>query len=233
VDDIGRLRIEYARRKRQLVGNDLYSLFNVAYLYAIQQRQRIVLSTLKKNGFINLSKLLIAEIGCGNGSVLTEYLGFGAVLENVYGVDLLFDRLTHARHVLYGAGIANADGQNLPFPSHSFDLVIQSMAISSILDSQIRRNVCFDMLRVLKPTGMILWYDFWLNPTNPQTQGVRPSELRLLFPMCTFEFHKITLAPPLARIVVPISWGIASLLEKLKIFNTHYLVAIHPNYRAY
>ena len=62
-------------------------------------------------------------------------------------------------------------------------------AISSILDSEIRRNICADMLRVLrspdpasgKPGGMILWYDFWLNPTNPQTRGVR-FLLRSLFP---------------------------------------------------
>jgi len=54
-------------------------------------------------------------------------------------------------------------------------------AISSILDPEIRRNICADMQRVLrspdpasgKPGGMILWYDFWLNPTNPQTRGVR------------------------------------------------------------
>jgi hypothetical protein len=49
-----------------------------------------------------------------------------------------------------------------------------------------------------------------------------------LFPNCTYEFHKITLAPPLARRIVPISWILALLLEKLKIFNTHYLVAIRP-----
>jgi len=53
-----------------------------------------------------------------------------------------------------------------------------------------------------------------------------------LFPGCAFEFHKITLAPPLARRVVPVSWGLAYGLERLKIFNsvpfgdTHYLVAI-------
>ena len=107
-------------------------------------------------------------------------------------------------------------------------------AISSILDPQIRRNICAELLRVLrspdlgsgKPGGMILWYDFWLNPVNPQTRGVRPAEIKRLFPNCSFEFHKITLAPPIARRVVPVSWILAYGLERLAIFNSHYLVAI-------
>ena len=75
---------------------------------------------------------------------------------------------------------------------------------------------------------MILRYDFRLNPTNPQTRGTRPKEIKRLFPGCAFEFHKITLAPPLARRVVPVSWMLACGLERLTIFNSHYLVAIHP-----
>ena len=76
---------------------------------------------------------------------------------------------------------------------------------------------------------MILSYDFWLNPTNPQTRGIRPAEIKQLFPNCHYEFHRITLAPPLARRLAPVSWGLCLFLESLKIFNTHYLVAIRPN----
>jgi len=127
-------------------------------------------------------------------------------------------------------------------------------AISSILDPGIRRNICADMLRVLrspdpasgKPGGMILWYDFWLNPINPQTRGIRPAEIKRLFPNCLYEFHRITLAPPIARKLAPISWGLCLFLESLKIFNiipfgrwsssrslayrdhTHYLATIRP-----
>jgi len=95
------------------------------------------------------------------------------------------------------------------------------------------------MQRVLKPGGMILSYDFRLNPINPQTRGtsyfsIRPAEIKQLFPNCGYEFHRITLAPPIARRLVPISWGLCLFLESLKIFNsvpfgdTHYLVAIRP-----
>jgi len=228
LNDLARLRDEYEDRKHRLAESDIYSLFNRANLFIVQGRQREVLTVLKKNGITDLSNLRILEMGCGGGDVLTEYLGFGAPPENLYGVDLLFDRLQHAHHILPSSGFANADGQSLPYPSKTFDLVLQYTAISSILDPEIRRKICADMLRVVRPGGMILSYDFWLNPTNPQTRGIRPAEIKRLFPNCRYEFHKITLAPPIARRVVPVSWMLALFLESLKIFNSHYLVAIRP-----
>lgn len=234
--DVLRLREEYAERARHMDMADRYMLFNQPHLFMFQQRQRAILSTLKKNKFTDLSNKLILEMGCGGGGVLTEYLGFGALPEKMYGVDLLFDRLHHAHHILSGSGFANADGQALPFPAQTFDLVLQSTAISSILDEELRTTICADMLRVLrrpdpvsgKPGGMILSYDFWLNPTNPQTRGVTPPEIKQLFPKCSYQFQRITLAPPITRKLAPISWGLCLLLENLKIFNTHYLVAIRP-----
>ena len=78
MDDITRLRNEYEDRKQRFAKSDLYSLFNRANLFILQQRQREVLAVLKKNGFTDLSNLLTLEMGCGGGGVLTEYLGFGA-----------------------------------------------------------------------------------------------------------------------------------------------------------
>ena len=89
-----------------------------------------------------------------------------------------------------------------------------------------KTNLAREMLRVLRPRGLILWYDFWLNPTNPQTRGIRPAEIRQLFPGCRYRFRRITLAPPLARRILPLSWTLAMVLEKAKLFNTHYLVII-------
>jgi SAM-dependent methyltransferase len=228
LDDITRLRYEYDDRKQRVAASDIYSWFNKGNLFALHQRQRAILAGLEKNGFTNLRELSILEMGCGSGGVLTEYLGFGALPENLYGIDLIFDRLLAARYILSGSRFANADGQSLPFPAQTFELVLQSTAISSILDLEIRRKVCADMLRVLKPDGLILSYDFWWNPTNKQTLGFCLSEIRSSFPGCRIEYQKITLAPPIARRLVPISWLLSAFLEKLTIFNTHYFVVIRP-----
>jgi hypothetical protein len=122
-----------------------------------------------------------------------------------------------------------ADGQHLPYLSNSFDLISQFTVFSSILDQRVRANLAHEMMRVLrKPGGMIMWYDFWVNPANPHASGIRPMEIRRLFPGCHFDFRRITLAPPISRHLVPFSWGLASILESFKLFNSHYLVIISP-----
>ena len=228
LDDAARLWAEYADRKRRLAGSDRYSWFNRVNQFAIQSRQRAVIAALQRHGFLDLPRRRILEMRCGGGGVLAEYIGFGASSCNTFGVDLLPDRLSQAQAWLNGANFANADGQCLPFRSGTFDLVLQYTALSSILDSSIRKNICAEMLRALKPKGMILWYDFWLNPTNPQTRGIRPAEIVRLFPDCQYEFQRITLAPPITRRLASISWGLCHFLEGLKIFNTHYLACIRP-----
>jgi ubiquinone/menaquinone biosynthesis C-methylase UbiE len=228
-NDLDRLRSEYADRAKRLAGSDIYSLFNQANLYALQQRQRDTLALLRKHGFFPLKEYAIFELGCGTGGVLREYLTYGAKSMSLHGADLLFDRLEIALAQFAHLPVTCSDGQSLPYASRSFDLVLQYTAFSSVLDDDVKVELASEMLRILRPQGMILWYDFWLNPTNPQTQGIRPREIRNLFPGCRFEFHRITLAPPIARRLAPISWIASLLLEKMRIFNSHYLVAIHPH----
>jgi SAM-dependent methyltransferase len=197
-------------------------------LFTIQQRQRSVLKCLRHNGFYPLTERLILELGCGSGGVLLESLSFGATARKLHGSELLFDRILMSHSTLSNLLLTCADGQNLPYATHSFELAMQFTVFSSVLDDDVKIRLAHELLRVIKPTGMILWYDFWLNPTNLQTRGIRPAEIRRLFPNCTYEYDKITLAPPLARRIVPFSWSLALMLESLKIFNTHYLAAIKP-----
>ncbi len=227
-DDLDRLRNEYQDRARRFANKDIYSPLNPANLFILQRRQRALVRALRKAGFDDLSQKRILEMGCGAGGVLTEFLALGASPRNLFGADLLKDRLAEARRKLPASHFVNADGRRLPFPAQSFDAVTQFTALSSILDDALKRAVARDMLRVLKPEGAILWYDFWWNPSNPQTRGIRPAEIRALFPGCRVALEKITLAPPIARRLVPLSWTAASILESLKIFNSHYLAIVFP-----
>jgi SAM-dependent methyltransferase len=224
--DIIRLQEEYKDRLIRLEGKDHYSFANISYLYHIHQRERQILNLLKAEGVGKLEDKQILEVGCGGGGVLFDFLRYGAHPGCLFGIDLLNNRLGAAHQQLPGSHFANADGQTLPFPSGGFDLLLQFTAFSSILDHQVKQNMAGEMLRMMKEDGCILWYDFWWNPTNPHTAGIKPKEIRGLFPGCAFTFRKITLAPPIARRVVPISWPFALFLESLKLVNSHYLVLI-------
>jgi ubiquinone/menaquinone biosynthesis C-methylase UbiE len=188
---------------------------------------------LKENGLLDLKSMNLLEIGCGTGTVLDEYYQKGINPTALFGIDLLYDSLIDAQKKLLSANIYNADGQELPFRQESFTLVLQYTAFSSVLDPIIKKKMATEMLRVLKPRGKIIWYDFWWNPTNRQTRGIKLKEIRKLFPNCAYAFKKITLAPPIARRFVPISLGIARFLESLKIFNSHYLVVITKKDRKF
>jgi hypothetical protein len=83
------------------------------------------------------------------------------------------------------------------------------------------------MLRVLRPGGVIIWYDFFLrNPRNPYVKPVTKEEIRKLFPGCTLDLRRASLAAPLVRFLAPRSWAACSLLSRLPPLCTHYLGAI-------
>lgn len=226
--DLDRLRAEYSDRAVRLLGSDIYSPFNPAYLFTIQQRQRAMLQMLRRYQFAPLSGKEILDVGCGKGQVLHELLGYGATPELLHGTDLLPDRVKEARRLLPDVQITCADAQQLPYRSGTFDLVLQLTVFSSILDPDVKRKIAGEMVRALRKGGVIIWYDFWLNPANKQTSGIRPAEVRRLFPGCRIDFRRITLAPPITRRLAPRSWLLCYILESLKILNTHYLAAITP-----
>lgn len=227
--DFTRLRNEYKNRDHRLAESDLYALHNPANLFMFQQRQRDIVSLLNQFEIFPLGQQRILEVGCGKGQIMHEFLGYGAAPECLYGIDILEHHVRKAAHTLPHLPLACADGRYLPYKNDSFDLIMQYTAFSSILDQSVKSSMAQEMLRVLAPTGLILWYDFWINPTNPQTRGIRPIEVRDLFPECQYTFRRITLAPPISRRLSTVSWLLCCLLERFVILNTHYLVAIRKS----
>ena len=225
MSDLDQLKAEYQRRAKS--GEDQkYSILNRPGLFAAQQRQRQVVHLLNKHNLANLGTQKVLEVGCGSGSILLDFLRLEAQQAGLFGIDILPYRLQEAQDRLPRAGLGCADGRHLPFADHTFDLILQFTAISSILDETIQQQVAGDMLRVLKKDGAVLWYDFWLNPVNNQTMGLTKKKIRHLFPNCQIDFQRITLAPPIARRLIPYSWGLPTILERLKFLNTHFLCLI-------
>jgi SAM-dependent methyltransferase len=221
-----RIREAYARR----TGQQRYSWFDAAHLYAMQEVERGVLHLLRVHGFGALGAQRVLEVGCGTAVWLREFVKWGAIPDHLAGIDLLEDRVSQARRLAPGAlRVMSGSAEALPFDDASFDIVLQSLVFTSIIDKEMRRRVATEMLRVVRPGGLILWYDYHVNnPSNPDVKAVKASELSDLFPGCEIDRRRVTLAPPLARFVAPRSRVAYGLLSAVPLLKTHYLAAILP-----
>lgn len=234
-EEAARILAEYARRRRELPW-DFYSPFRPGVLFAKQRRVRAVLDLLRREGLADLRERRVLEIGCGRGDWLADLETWGAKREHLAAIELdpARGREAQARFAAWrgedgellapGADVRIGDASRLPWVDGSFDVVIQSTALSSVLQPEVRRAIASEMARVLRPGGVILWYDLRVdNPRNPGVHGIRAADIRALFPGYRLRLRRITLAPPLARRLVPVSWWAAGLLERMVFLNTHYL----------
>jgi ubiquinone/menaquinone biosynthesis C-methylase UbiE len=223
-----RIRAAYARREKD---DARYSWFNPAYQLTMQGCERRILARLAQVGFADLQSKTILEIGCGTGYWLREFINWGARPENVAGIDLLMDRVAQARELCPpGVRVHCGSAAQLPFSAESFDIVLQATVFTSILDRELQQAMAAEMLRVVKPDGIILWYDYHVNnPWNKDVRGVKRREIYRLFANCRIELQRVTLLPPLARWLAPYSYLACYILEKIPPLCTHYLAVVRKD----
>lgn len=220
------LRIRRAFSRRKHLGR--YTLLDPACLLSVHERERRILTAFNRHGNGSLEERKILDVGCGTGFWLREFVRWGARPENISGIDLLPERIAEAR-VLCPAGIrlTCANAERLQFSDGAFDVVLQSTVFTSILDEGMKIEIAREMLRVLRPSGMIVWYDFTVdNPWNRDVRGIPRREIKRLFPECRFEFERLTLAPPIGRQVARVSTFLYRALSAIRLFDTHCLAII-------
>ena len=219
-----RIRSAYARRPP----STRYSWFRPGHVLFAQDRERHLLAALKGAGLTSLDGRRILEIGCGTGSLLREFIKWGAHPEDITGLDLLPDRVEIARQLSPALmTIECRSATQLALPAASFDVVVQSTVFTSMLDRHMKEQVAREMIRVVKPDGIILWYDFLVdNPWNCDVRGVRKQEIRRLFPQSRISLRRVTLAPPLLHFLAPYSSFGCYLLAKIPWLCTHYVGVI-------
>lgn len=224
-DEASRIRAVYARRQES-GAEAKYAYWEPANLYLVQQLERVIVGVLHRQGLLPLGERRVLDVGCGDGFWLRFLLRLGARPQNLYGIDLLPDRIERGRDLCPGMDLTVGDATALPYPEGSFDLAMQFTVFTSVLDGAARGRLAAEMVRVLRPGGLVLWYDFILNPGNPETRGIGSEEVRALFPGCQHRFQRTTLAPPLSRRLAG-RFGLACyLLEKVPWLRTHYLATV-------
>jgi ubiquinone/menaquinone biosynthesis C-methylase UbiE len=215
MDDVARIKNIYQGRiEKGLI--ERYSLFRPGELYMLQRREEETLRLLRRQGLAELRERRILEIGCGRGTRLLDWIRWGMGPDTLVGVDIMAPFINEARNNLPRAHFAVASGNRLPFRDSEFDIVVQSTVFSSILDPALRHAVADEMVRVTSRQGAILWYDFrYPSPGNPDVRPVAAAEIAALFPGRTVTSHSLTLLPPLARRLAPVSVFACRALEKM------------------
>jgi ubiquinone/menaquinone biosynthesis C-methylase UbiE len=174
-----------------------------------------------------LSKKKVLDVGCGHGAVLSYFLREGVPQENLYGIDLLPQRIAEAKTLYSGISFTCGNAERLPYPDKFFDIAIQSTVFTSILDSGMKKGMAAEMLRVLKLDGIIIWHDFRFdNPFNRNVKGIGRREIMDLFSGCQYNFKLMNLNPVIAKFLSRISLRWCEILEKFPILSTHWLVSI-------
>lgn len=225
--DTVRIIAEYERRARELPAN-YYSWGDPANLMTHQDTASGCIRMLDRASLFPLRGQRVADIGCGAGTWLLEFMQWGADPAELCGIDLNADRIAAARQRIPHADLRMGSATELPWPDGSFDLVSQFTVFTSILDPSLKQAVAAEMLRILKPNGSILWFDFRVdNPNNAQVRGVRAREIRSLFPGCSIELASEVLAPPISRRVASWSRPLGSVLKAIPWLRTHYVGLIH------
>lgn len=164
----------------------------------------------------------VLEVGCGSGDVIGGLLDWGAVPENLVGIDLREDCIERARRDFPNIDYRQANAERLEFDDASFDVIMLFTVFTSILDDSISRNVAKEVSRVLKPSGVIVWHDFFRNnPWNPNVRGVGRREIQSLFPGFEDRLRTETLLPPLARRLGPLTPILYPLLSNIPLLKTH------------
>ena len=199
-------RIARAYRALEEHAGARWDLTNRGNQSILSERRRLTRRILEQEGWLPLGERRVLEVGSGGGGELAWLQELGAVPARLVGIDLLPDRVATARKAFPDLEFHEGNAERLPFPDGSFELALAITVFSSIFDQQMSANVAREITRVLRPGGALLWYDFrYDNPSNRDVHGVTAAQVRELFPGLEGSLTGLTLLPPVARRLGPLT----------------------------
>jgi len=217
---------EYRERETDVDGSR-YAPWHMGELFRHQRRRRLAAEMLHRAGAFPQPCHHCLEVGCGTLGRLAELIDWGVPLDHLHGIELDARQAEVARWRLPSADLRTGDARDMPWPDNTFHLVLASTLFSSIPDAAERKTVAREITRVLAPGGALLCYDFAVNnPRNPNVRKLTRRELGQLFPDLHGQVRSVTLAPPIARLIAPRCWLLATMLEMVPFLRTHLLAVL-------
>jgi ubiquinone/menaquinone biosynthesis C-methylase UbiE len=183
-EELTRLAQEYTQRDSQINTNSwktsiYHPRHSLGQLFA-EHNKRILITAINKLD-IDLEDKQILDLGCGDGSWLRMLIELGANPLQLTGIDLSPQRIQYAQERNPLINYIHNRVASLPLPSASYDLVMQTVVFSSILDPNLTQHLAKEMERVLKPGGYLIWLDN-SQAFPPRLTGYSPEDLKRLFP---------------------------------------------------
>jgi len=219
------IELRYQRRATARRQNR-YSLMDDYALMVDQEKDRALVRMLKSSGMAErIAERRVLEIGCGSGSNLLRFVRMGFRPQNLVGNDLLADRLHEAETILPSSiRLIPGDAAGMECSEQSFDIVCAFTVFSSILDDGFQNRLATKIWQFVKPGGGVLWYDFiYNNPANPDVRGIPIRRVRELFPHSRPRIRRITLAPPLGRLITRLHPALYTIFNLVPLARTHVL----------
>jgi len=196
----GKYYQDYAARK----GADRNSLLqNPEVLFQVLAQEAAMVRALR-SFHLDTRTARILDVGCGEGDSLWLLLRLGFPPSNLFGIDLLEDRIRKAKATNPLVSLGCADATQLQFQNGSFDLVTETMMFLQLTDDRIAKRIASEMIRVTKTGGRILVSDWrYSKPGSREFKGVSRSRIKNLYDVgqrtevCSV--FRGALVPPLGR----------------------------------
>jgi SAM-dependent methyltransferase len=164
---------------------------------------------------LELRGLRVLDVGCGHGGWLRMLQDLGADPAALHGLELGADRVRTAARGNPAMHWARGDAGALPYPAGGFDLTLQVLLFSSVLDPGLHQRAGAELVRVTRPGGHILWLDLRRDTPGRLTGFPRPA-VRALLPG-TRPVYWRRVHPHLFRSLGPRAPGLARVLAALRL----------------
>src|SRR5262245_2621361 len=130
----------------------------VAAAYWRSRDELVMESVLSRFDTLN-KPLRVLEVGAGHGHELAKFASLGIPQSHLTSIDLVFHRVKQAKSNYPCMGFSQQDATCLAFPDKTFDIVCQFLCVVQALSRELQQSICQEMTRVLKPGGIIIWFD--------------------------------------------------------------------------
>ena len=125
----------------------------------------------------------VLEVGSGFGDGLRPFLLAGFPPNHLTGIDLMPERLKGAQNRLPGMNFVHGNAAEMQdnFGNGVFDIVCEQFCFCHIPDSEVKRKIAVEMVRVAKPGGFIFIHDWRINAPWRHIYGMPQSIIRQMF----------------------------------------------------